>query len=417
AAYFADPYEGCQALICSEIGSEGRNFQFAHHLVLMDLPTEPDLLEQRIGRLDRIGQSEDIKIHVPVIQGSAMALLQDWYRDGLLAFERAATSGQAVRESLGDALESAIADASQRDALLERSRKLREEFDHALEAGRDRLLELHSHRPQVAKKLRHDIEAQDVDLALGDYMADIWAAFGVESEPGPGRTTVLHPGDHMMRDHFPQLPAEGTTLTLERSVALEREDYGFLSWEHPMTVGAMDMIMSETMGNTAFTVIQLKGIPPGTLLLELIYVAECNAPRELQVGRFLPPTPVRLLLDKNGKDHAPKVPHHLLKGECMSRERKTARSVIHSQAALIKAQFEAAEKLAQTRAGAIAETAMTAMHHELDEEISRMAYLSEVNPLVDEGDVELIRLRKERLGVHLREINVRLDAARLIIAA
>ncbi|MGB1110444.1 MAG: RNA polymerase-associated protein RapA, partial [Gammaproteobacteria bacterium] len=31
AAYFADPYEGCQALICSEIGSEGRNFQFAHH--------------------------------------------------------------------------------------------------------------------------------------------------------------------------------------------------------------------------------------------------------------------------------------------------------------------------------------------------------------------------------------------------
>lgn len=38
-----------------EIGSEGRNFQFASNLVMFDLPFNPDLLEQRIGRLDRIG--------------------------------------------------------------------------------------------------------------------------------------------------------------------------------------------------------------------------------------------------------------------------------------------------------------------------------------------------------------------------
>jgi len=34
AAYFADEVNGAQSLICSEIGSEGRNFQFAHHLVI-----------------------------------------------------------------------------------------------------------------------------------------------------------------------------------------------------------------------------------------------------------------------------------------------------------------------------------------------------------------------------------------------
>lgn len=60
AAYFADEEFGAQVLICSEIGSEGRNFQFAHHLVLFDLPAHPDLLEQRIGRLDRIGQRHTI---------------------------------------------------------------------------------------------------------------------------------------------------------------------------------------------------------------------------------------------------------------------------------------------------------------------------------------------------------------------
>ncbi len=43
-------------LLCSEIGSEGRNFQFASNPVMFDLPFNPDLLEQRIGRLDRIGE-------------------------------------------------------------------------------------------------------------------------------------------------------------------------------------------------------------------------------------------------------------------------------------------------------------------------------------------------------------------------
>ena len=70
AAYFADEEFGAQVLICSEIGSEGRNFQFSHHLVLFDLPSHPDLLEQRIGRLDRIGQKHVIELHVPYLETS-----------------------------------------------------------------------------------------------------------------------------------------------------------------------------------------------------------------------------------------------------------------------------------------------------------------------------------------------------------
>ena len=70
AAYFAEETGGAQALICSEIGSEGRNFQFARQLICFDLPLHPDLLEQRIGRLDRIGQGTDIYIHVPYLQGT-----------------------------------------------------------------------------------------------------------------------------------------------------------------------------------------------------------------------------------------------------------------------------------------------------------------------------------------------------------
>lgn len=68
AARFAEEDTGAQVLLCSEIGSEGRNFQFASNLVMFDLPFNPDLLEQRIGRLDRIGRAHDIQIHVPYLK-------------------------------------------------------------------------------------------------------------------------------------------------------------------------------------------------------------------------------------------------------------------------------------------------------------------------------------------------------------
>lgn len=83
-------------LLCSEIGSEGRNFQFASQMVMFDLTFNPDLLEQRIGRLDRIGQSREIQIHVPYMEQSAQAVLLRWYHEGLDAFEHTCPTGRAL---------------------------------------------------------------------------------------------------------------------------------------------------------------------------------------------------------------------------------------------------------------------------------------------------------------------------------
>jgi len=52
-----------QVLISTESGGEGRNLQFAHVLVNYDLPWNPMKIEQRIGRLDRIGQTEPVHIY------------------------------------------------------------------------------------------------------------------------------------------------------------------------------------------------------------------------------------------------------------------------------------------------------------------------------------------------------------------
>ena len=53
---------GPQILISTEAGGEGRNFQFCHYLVNYDLPWNPMRVEQRIGRVDRIGQENAISI-------------------------------------------------------------------------------------------------------------------------------------------------------------------------------------------------------------------------------------------------------------------------------------------------------------------------------------------------------------------
>ncbi len=104
AAYFAQEEGGAQLLICSEIGSEGRNFQFANQLVMFDLPFNPDLLEQRIGRLDRIGQQRDIDIYVPYLQGSSQGILARWFEEGLQAFSETCPTGRAVYDQFSDAL-------------------------------------------------------------------------------------------------------------------------------------------------------------------------------------------------------------------------------------------------------------------------------------------------------------------------
>ncbi len=52
-----------QVLIATEAGGEGINLQFCHHIINFDLPWNPMRLEQRIGRIHRLGQEKDVMIY------------------------------------------------------------------------------------------------------------------------------------------------------------------------------------------------------------------------------------------------------------------------------------------------------------------------------------------------------------------
>lgn len=70
-----------QVLIATEAGGEGINLQFCHHLINYDLPWNPMRLEQRIGRIHRYGQENDMKIYnfaiKDTIEGHVMTLLYE----------------------------------------------------------------------------------------------------------------------------------------------------------------------------------------------------------------------------------------------------------------------------------------------------------------------------------------------------
>jgi superfamily II DNA/RNA helicase len=52
-----------QVLVATEAGGEGINLQFCHHMINFDLPWNPMRVEQRIGRVHRLGQQHDVKIY------------------------------------------------------------------------------------------------------------------------------------------------------------------------------------------------------------------------------------------------------------------------------------------------------------------------------------------------------------------
>lgn len=415
AAHFAAIEDGTRILLCSEIGSEGRNFQFAHHLVLFDLPRDPDLLEQRIGRLDRIGQMSLIRIHVPYLSGGPGEVLFRWYAEALASFKGPCPAGAALARQFGGALREALADPSGADALIERASQQRVRLNAELAAGRDRLLELHSHRPARAAPLVAGVEEEDAAAGVVAYLTGFWDGFGVEHEPAPGLSLVVRPGAHMLREAFPELPKEGLRVTFERPVALSHEHWEFMTWEHPLVRGAMGLIGASNLGTSTFAIVRAPGFKRASLLLEALYVAECQAPPALQAERFLPRTLLRFLLDETGLDRAHEVPAESLQGRCQGHNAKLAQLLLASRGTRVASMIAAGESRAQAALPGLREEALACMRALLDEEMARLVALARVNPNVRADEIAALAQRRECLERVLGVAQLRLDALRLIL--
>ncbi|WP_455812527.1 RNA polymerase-associated protein RapA [Pseudomonas graminis] len=418
AAWFASEEDGAQVLLCSEIGSEGRNFQFASQMVMFDLPFNPDLLEQRIGRLDRIGQAHDIQIHVPYLEKTAQSVLVQWYHEGLDAFEHTCPTGRTVYDSVYAPLIEYLAAPENTEGLddfIHQCRKQHDALKAQLEQGRDRLLELNSNGGEKAQALANLISEQDNDIELVNFALNLFDIVGINQEDRSDNLIILTPGDHMLVPDFPGLPEDGCTITFDRNQALSREDAQYVSWEHPIIRNGLDLILSGDTGSCAISLLKNKALPVGTLLLELIYVVEAQAPKHLQLTRFLPPTPVRMLVDRKGTNLAAKVEFESFNRQLNAVNRHTGSKLVNAVQQDVHEIIKLSEDEAAVEARKLIDAARTEANEKLSAELSRLQALSAVNPNIRQDEMDALENNREQVLANLDEAGWRLDALRLIV--
>ena len=416
AAWFADDEDGAQVLICSEIGSEGRNFQFAHHLVLYDLPLNPDLLEQRIGRLDRIGQNAVINIHVPYVKGSAQQVLFRWYHEGLGAFSQTCPAGHQVylqtRPELQQHLDDPLLPV---DTFIERTHELHQSLDRELQLGRDRLLEINSCRPGVAAALIDEAMRRDLDFDLFKFMERIYDCYGVNSDIRGRDGWVITPGDNMLTQ-MPGLPEDGMTVTYDRSAALANEDLHYLTWEHPFVRNAMDMILSSEFGNTALVALNYSGVKAGTLLAECHFLMDFSDDSGSHNERYFPNSTIRVVVDESGQDHAGRVDLEAALQQTQRVDADTAIKVVKARQTELTQMLEFADLVADSHVPGLIADARSNGRELLGHEVERLIELRKVNPGVRDAEIEFFQGQLDRFESALGHARLRLDAVRVIVA-
>ncbi len=419
ASYFADQDGGAQALICSEIGSEGRNFQFANHLVLFDLPLNPDLLEQRIGRLDRIGQRNDIQIHIPYFRQSPQEVLTRWYSEGLNAFTTTCQVGDAVYSKIEPMLLQLLQEPEYNETtlitLINSTKKLASEYNEALQKGRDRLLELNSYKSEIALELQYEIESIDRDPNLQEFMEKIFDCYGVDYEDFKQNSYLLKPTPRMPAALFSGIDEDGRVITYNRSTALSNEDIQFITWNHPYTRDAIDFLLSSEQGNTALIALKTNKFPAASIIVETNYAIECVFPEANHAGLGINSQIQRYVFGPGNEILDEDQFNLLLNAEKTNVDKKTAYTIIKTKSDEIKALMKTAEELANKELDRSISSNQSNLSNKIETELERLRTLKQVNPNIRQEEIEyyesLLRIADKRLS----ESKLRLDSARIIM--
>ncbi len=428
--------DGATILISTEIGSEGRNFQFAHQLILWDLPLDATLVEQRIGRLDRIGQTQDVEIYVPYVKGSGQEVLFRWYADGLDAFSQPLMNGSEFFIKYTEVLVQTLCAPEMyledfKKKFIPKLRKESSEVRKLAEKGRDRLLEFNSRNPEAASEIIQEIQRIDADSKIPEFVLNALQMQGVDNEKGSlENTVVLTQGSQVEDGSIPGMPSTGNTLlmteesvtqksvlsvTLSRETAMLQDGVEFLSVEHPLAQGAMDYATSGRRGSVSCVLWDNSGCA-GNMLMEYAFVLECSISPEWGLDDVAGSKYERILLNGAGEDFS-----KLAKDLETATLRDTAvpqgnRMVNAKLEYFSTVGFEQAKRLAQNAANYYAEQMSAAVEEKLEAEYRRAFHLNTMRGTSEQTSnlAEMKKNMQERKKA-ASQMAIRLDAIRLIV--
>lgn len=425
SAYFADS-EGAQILLCSEIGSEGRNFQFASQLILWDLPANPDILEQRIGRLDRIGQTQKITLHVPYIQGTAQERLYHWYDSALNIFNQISPTAQSVQELYIQTLKPLLEGVDNADNrlilqdLIADAKQTRLGLESQLQSGRDRLLEYNSCRPRVAGRIADAMRDFDGNNLLPKFVERFLASANIDYSVQRDGSWVISPVDSTeISEYIEGLPLgeeDGMTLTFERELALAREEIEFITHEHPLMRAIYELANTSTFGNTTVGMLKSAAMPQGMVMLEVNFRVEAIAPKILNLPATLSAQSIRVFISEQGSDLTARISSKMIMPHIERLDKNRARQVIKARGDVIEQRYYEAEAIAKAQLAEIGTQASMRFSQQWSREVKRLKHLQTINPNVRPAEIERLEQLQLQGEQALATLSLVPDSIRVLVS-
>ncbi|MBX5480821.1 MAG: DEAD/DEAH box helicase family protein [Myxococcaceae bacterium] len=411
-ARFRDP-EGPKVLICTEVGGEGRNFQFAHHLVNYDLPWSPATMEQRIGRLDRIGQTRPVEIHVFDPKGTLASEVLALLSEAIGVFDETVGGLDAVLEEVeGRLTELALTSPEVRAAYAKELKGKVAAARDQVKRAYDPLLDLRSFdRAAVEALVRRAQErmgideeegdddapgledglwtiARDLDERLEDTVTELARRVGISvdtEEQVEAFQCAFHFGHALNVEALPgiDLTQEKTYLgTFWRDTAVEREEIEYFATGHPVVEALFGFLRDGPYGRTAFRYVEKRGAPKSKGLEALFHIVPPE-PEDTSPGARVPSRQLARFIDRwlihvavtLGPDGKPKVDRAVLPtlertGQTLKGDQ--VRAAFPDWARFVDPAVALATKEAEAQLAAVAAKAKKALETERDATIARL---------------------------------------------
>ena len=182
-----------------------------------------------------------------------------------------------------------------------------------------------------------------------------------------------------------------------------------------MVISAMDLVLSDNIGNAAISVVKHVELSAGQYLLECLFLIECSAPLNLQLSRFLPATPVRILIDQKQQDLSEQVLHDELQEMANTIEAEQITAFIGGEQSNIRTMIESAEQEAETKMQEVITIASAKMLQVSAREIKRLTALGKVNVGIKPEEIAGLKERGIASHKYINDAKLRLDAVRFII--
>jgi len=250
SAFQFQEHETACILLSDELGGEGRNFQFCHSIIHFDLPPAPWLVEQRIGRCDRVGRETDLDVdsQVLVAGGQLDEAIFEFLSEGVNVFNESIAPIEGSMDRVTRAMLAAcIARGSA--GVMEGIESVADELQSARAEHEEELLARSRVGVAQARAVASQVDDRAELIRLQEVVTNYARLFDSKVDVRKTRLHMTVGEYHSMRGEQGVLPE--MIGNFDRRQAVRHERYEFFSPGHPFVRGLTMKALSESPDRAA----------------------------------------------------------------------------------------------------------------------------------------------------------------------